>query len=89
MSSPTRSETCQYLKAGGLLVSVCPSGFTYAAKPSKRLQQFIDLVEMYGRYEFLPEGSFKGSSTNINTCLVTLHKGPKDQSKPNGVTIDI
>jgi len=56
----------------GRLVAVMSPHFTFAEdKPSK---QFRKLVNTHGVYEKLPEDTFRGAGTSVNTVLVTLER---------------
>lgn len=60
------------LEPGGELVSVCSSGPFF--RSDRKSEAFRDLVKAYGYSQELPEGSFKGSGTMVNTRLVYLRK---------------
>lgn len=60
-----------FLKPGGLLVSVMSAGVTF--RDDKLTQSFRDLVrERGGDIEALPDGSFKDSGTGVRTVIVTI-----------------
>lgn len=61
----------QFLKPGGLLVSVMASSVTF--RDNKLTQDFRDLIRARGGdIEALPDGSFKASGTGVNTVIVTI-----------------
>jgi len=61
----------KFLKSGGLLVSVMASSVTF--RDNKLTQDFRDLIRARGGdIEALPDGSFKGSGTGVNTVIVTI-----------------
>lgn len=61
----------QFLKPGGLLVSVMASSVAF--RDNRLTQDFRDLVRARGGdIEALPDGSFKASGTNVNTVIVTI-----------------
>lgn len=59
------------LAPGGILVSVCPVGFTFATK-NRKLTTFRDRIN--GAWHGLPEDAFSESGTDTKTCLVVLSK---------------
>lgn len=63
----------KFLHTGARIVSVMSAGLTFRQdKRSVAFRQFID--EQDGQIIPLPEGSFRESGTNVNTCLVTMVK---------------
>ncbi len=63
----------RWLKEGGKLVSVL-SGAT-PTRQSKRAAVFRNIVAAHdGRFEDLPDGSFKDSGTGVSTVLVVIEK---------------
>lgn len=61
----------EFLKPGGLLVSVMAAGVTF--RQDARATYFRALVEERGgAIEPLPEGAFKSSGTGVNTVIVTI-----------------
>lgn len=72
----------EVVRPGGVVVSVAPSGFTFAgARREKRVRDFLAFVEEEGRWDPLPDESFKESGTGVQTVLVTLKK-PADATAP-------
>lgn len=63
-------ENC--LADGGELVSVMSAGVRF--RTGAKYDAFRDLVNNFGRFESLPENSFKVSGTNVNAVLVYLSK---------------
>lgn len=60
-----------FLKAKGKLVSVMSAGVKF--RTNRKTVEFREFVEFHGgSIESLPAGSFKGSGTNVNTCLVVI-----------------
>ena len=57
---------------GGVLVAVMSA--SAMTRDNKKARDFQDLVNKYGHYERLPEGTFKDSDrqTGVNTILVVL-----------------
>lgn len=63
----------EFLKAGGLLVSVMSAGVMF--RQNKLTAQFREFVESVGgRFDPLPEGSFRESGTMVNTVIVSIPK---------------
>lgn len=62
----------EYLKDGGVLVSVMASGVTF--RSDKKTTEFKEFVEKHGRFEDIPSGTFKESGTMVNTILCILTK---------------
>lgn len=63
----------EFLKVGGLLVSVMSSGVMF--RQNKLTAQFREFVESVGgRFDPLPEGSFRESGTMVNTVIVSIPK---------------
>ena len=61
----------QFLKPGGLLVSVMAASVTF--RENKLTTDFRATVEARGGYiEPLPENSFKASGTGVNTVLAAI-----------------
>lgn len=60
------------VKPGGVVVSVMPSGITF--RKDKRHTTFRERMQKFGTIEPLPEGSFKASGTNVNTCVVKVRR---------------
>ena len=61
----------QFLKPGGMLVSVMSAGVTF--RTDARTTAFNAFVqERGGRVEELPENSFKASGTGVHTVIVTI-----------------
>lgn len=60
------------LKPKGVLVSVLPSSVTF--RRDRRYTEFRTWFEARGTLESLPDGSFKGSGTGVNTVVVRLVK---------------
>lgn len=61
----------QFLKPGGLLVSVMSAGITF--RTDARTTAFNAFVqERGGHVEELPENSFKASGTGVHTVIVTV-----------------
>jgi len=61
-----------FLRPGGTLIAIVAPGFTFGETKTRR--DFRALVDEIGSYEELPEGTFKESSTNVRTVLLTLTK---------------
>lgn len=61
-----------WLAPSGVLVSITDSGAF--SRSTKKAQAFQELVKANGKWEALPDGSFKASKTNVNTCIVCLTK---------------
>lgn len=61
------------LIAGGVLVSVLPTGITF--RQDRRHKDFKAWAEARGEIVPLPEGTFKPSGTGVNTCIVRLSGG--------------
>lgn len=60
-----------FLKPEGRLVSVMSAGVMF--RSNAKTIQFLALVdEMGGTIERLPEGSFRASGTDVNTCIVVI-----------------
>ncbi len=64
-----------FLMPGGRLVSVMAAGVTF--RQDRKATEFRRLVDAYGYWEELPEGSFEVSGTGVNTVVVVLNK-PED-----------
>jgi len=63
----------EFLKPGGVIVSVLPSGVTF--RKDRRYSEFRSLVEEQdGEITALPEGSFKVSGTGVNTAMLRMCK---------------
>ncbi len=62
----------KFLKQKGRLVSIMSAGVLF--RENKKTTEFRAMVEDYGTIERLPEGSFKESGTQVNTCLVVMNK---------------
>lgn len=61
----------QFLKAGGLLVSVMSAGVSF--RENKLTREFRDKIQRCGgNIETLPEGAFKTSGTMVRSVIVTL-----------------
>jgi hypothetical protein len=60
------------VKHGGKLVSIMSSGVMF--RENRKTVEFRRLVDEYGYFERLPEGSFKESGTMVNTCIVVMDK---------------
>lgn len=61
----------RFLKAGGNLISVMAAGCTF--RENKLSQEFREMVfASGGKFEALPEGSFKKSGTMVNTVIATM-----------------
>jgi SAM-dependent methyltransferase len=61
------------LKVGGVLVSVMSAGVKF--REDRKAKGFRDFLESVGGDIIpLPEGSFKESGTNVNTCIVVMPK---------------
>lgn len=60
------------LKSGGRLVAVMSAGVKF--REDKLTKEFRELVEKHGRFEEVPEGTFKTSGTMVNTVLCILDK---------------
>jgi predicted RNA methylase len=64
----------KFLKANGKLVSVMSASVKF--RTNRKTVEFREFVESHGgSIEPLPAGSFKGSGTNVNTCLVVIPQG--------------
>lgn len=61
-----------HLKTGGKLVAIMSAGVRF--RENKRAVAFRERVDECGHIEDLPEGTFKGSGTMVNTVLVTMEK---------------
>ena len=62
-----------YLKPGGILVSVMSTSHTY--RTNQKSELFREFLEQTGaEAEFLPQGTFKASGTMINACVVKIRK---------------
>jgi len=62
-----------FLSEKGRLVSIMSSGVLF--RENKKTVAFREMVnEMGGYFERLPEGSFKESGTNVNTCFVVIER---------------
>jgi predicted RNA methylase len=62
------------LEPGGRLVSVMSAAVMF--RTNRKTVDFRELVEREGgAIEPLPEGSFKSSGTDVNTCVVRIDKG--------------
>jgi predicted RNA methylase len=64
-------HAARFLKPGGRLVSVMASGVLFRAK-TKKFVNFVNSAVNGGRFERLPDGSFKSSKTEVGTCIVTF-----------------
>jgi predicted RNA methylase len=62
----------EWLGKNGILVAIMSPGFTFGT--TKKRSKFREFVERSGKYEKLPEGTFKESGTNVNTVLVILKR---------------
>ncbi len=62
----------ELLKDGGLLIAIAPLGFTF--RSDRKSRAFLSLVEKWGHWEKLPDGSFKESGTGIATVLLHIVK---------------
>jgi len=62
----------KFLKPGGKLVAIMPSG----ARTSKdKIATLVwSIVDRYGKFEQLPEGSFKQEGTGISTLIVKYQR---------------
>ncbi|MHB8118636.1 MAG: SAM-dependent methyltransferase [Methanothrix sp.] len=61
------------LKVGGVLVSIMSAGVSFREdRKAKMFRAFLELVG--GDIIPLPDGSFKESGTNVNTCIVVVPK---------------
>ena len=56
------------LKPGGELHAIAPPGYTFNG--SHRARHFFAWVQEYGRWEMLPDHSFKVSGTNVATTII-------------------
>lgn len=66
-------HAARFLKPGGRLVSVMASGVLF--RSNSKTKKFVDFVNQQvngGRFERLPDGSFKSSKTEVGTCIVTF-----------------
>lgn len=64
----------RFLREGGVLVSVLPSGVTF--RQDRRHVLFRDWVaEHGGEIMPLPKGSFRASGTGVNTCMLRVVRG--------------
>jgi predicted RNA methylase len=61
-----------YLKRGGRLVSVMSSGTV--TRNTNKARVFQQMLDKFGYYENLPDGSFKDSGTGVSTVLVVMDK---------------
>lgn len=67
------SHAVRFLKSGGQLVAIMSAGAEF--REDKRTLRFRTMVErMKGEFYDLPQGSFKESGTNVNTCILVLKK---------------
>lgn len=62
----------EILKPGGRLVSIASSSLTF--RREKKAVAFREHVAQFGRFEELPEKSFKESGTLVKTIVVVLNK---------------
>lgn len=63
----------RFLRPGGVLVSIVPTGFlTRSFQPTRALLDELQDAGM--RYFHLPDGSFKGSGTAVNTAMIVVRK---------------
>ncbi len=60
-----------FLLPGGRLVSVMAAGITF--RQDRKATEFRQLVDRYGWWEELPEGSFEVSGTGVRTVVVVLN----------------
>ncbi|MGB5217376.1 MAG: hypothetical protein WBN66_03660 [Smithella sp.] len=67
------THALSFLAEKGRLVSIMSSGVLF--RENKKTVAFREMVaEMGGYFERLPEGSFKESGTNVNTCFVVIER---------------
>lgn len=72
----------QFLKPGGRLVAVMSAGIQF--RSDELYSQVRTLVkERKGSIEALPEGAFKSSGTDVNTCLVSIDAVGSDGLMPS------
>jgi len=73
------------LKPFGEIVAILPTG--WIKKNDKKSKAFRDFVSEYGTLtptEILEEGTFKGSGTNIETCIIHLMRDPWKEREYSG-----
>lgn len=61
-----------FLKPGGRLVAICPSGFTF--NQNRKLVNFLEWVGGHGEWHALHSNAFRESGTGVNTCMVVVDK---------------
>jgi predicted RNA methylase len=61
-----------FLAPGGRLVSIMSAGTEF--RETKKAISFRAMVEKYGEFRDLPDGSFASVGTNVNTLILTLKK---------------
>lgn len=72
----------QFVKPGGLLVAICAARVEFGEDPRtvalhRELAKWQKPSSSYGRdavFRDLPEGAFRESGTNVNTCLITVRR---------------
>lgn len=64
----------EMLTPGGVMISIAPPGFTMEGRREKKLRDFLTLVEDEGRWDELPDESFKESGTGIKTVILLMKK---------------
>jgi len=62
----------KFVAPGGRLVAIMSAGVLF--RENRKTVEFRELVNQHGRFERLPEGSFKESGTDVNTCIVVMDK---------------
>jgi tRNA1(Val) A37 N6-methylase TrmN6 len=65
---------CNFLQPGGILVSVCPTGFLHSE--TNKLREFRMFVQSLGEIYPLPSGTFYASKTMCETVLIRVRKSP-------------
>jgi predicted RNA methylase len=67
------NHALSFLAEKGRLISIMSSGVLF--RENKKTVAFREMVaDMGGYFERLPEGSFKESGTNVNTCFVVIER---------------
>lgn len=62
----------KFVKPGGAVYAIMSPGFLFGKTRKRR--DFLELIETFGQYVELPEGSFSESGTNVRTVLVQLNR---------------
>lgn len=78
LMNPPFQKACEHtvvayslLRPGGVLVGIMPSSIEF--RQDRKYATLRALIEESGSMERLSEGTFKGSGTGVNTCLIEIN----------------